>query len=461
MPKTARPVVALVGRPNVGKSTLFNRLAGERLAVVDETPGTTRDRLVAEAEWNGVIFDVVDTGGIDPTGVGRAGKTPLSVGSAQFISEIRRQAQMAVQDADAVLFLVDVESGVTPADREVAEILRRYQRERAGKPFPPILLAVNKCDTVARFAEAAQFYELGLGEPHPISAQHGTGMGDLLDALVAVLPPAPLVDEDNESVAIAIVGKPNVGKSSLLNRLLGEERAIVSPIPGTTRDAVDTHLTYDGTPITLIDTAGIRRRGRIERGVEKYSVLRSFRAIRRADVALLVLDATTPLSAQDAHIAGFVLEAWKSVVVVVNKWDAVEKDTYTMQGYTQAIRNRLHFLDYVPVLFVSAKTGQRVHTLLPTALQVNEARLTRLPTSYVNRILQEALERHPPPSHGGRLPKIYFGSQVSVAPPTFVLQVNEPKLLHFSYLRYLENRIRAAHPFPGTPIRLVLRKKNK
>jgi len=261
-------------------------------------------------------------------------------------------------------------------------------------------------------------------------------------------------------VAIAIVGKPNVGKSSLLNRLLGEERAIVSPIPGTTRDAVDTHLTYDGVPVTLIDTAGIRRRGRIERGVEKYSVLRSLRAIRRADVALLVLDATTPLSAQDAHIAGFVLEAWKSVVVVVNKWDAVEKDTYTMQGYIAEIRQKLHFLDYVPVLFVSAKTGQRVHKILPTALQVHDARVTRLPTSFINRVLRAALDRHPPPSKGGRLLKIYFGAQVSVSPPTFVLQVNDPQLAHFSYLRYLENRLREAHPFPGTPIKIILRKKN-
>ena len=456
-----RPVVALVGRPNVGKSTLFNRLAGERLAVVDEVPGTTRDRLVAETEWNGVAFDVVDTGGIDPTSVTAPGKQPLSVGSAQFIREIRRQAQMAVEDADAVLFLVDVENGVTPADREVADILRRYQRQRDGKPFPPIVLAVNKCDSVERFAEAAQFYELGLGDPYPISALHGTGTGDLLDALVDALPPAPPSDEEEDRVAIAIVGKPNVGKSSLLNRLLGEERAIVSPIAGTTRDAVDTYLTYDGTPITLIDTAGIRRRGRIAPGVEKYSVLRSFRAIQRADVALLVLDATTPISAQDAHIAGFVLEAWKSVVVVVNKWDAVEKDTYTMQAYIEEIRKKLHFLDYVPILFVSAKTGQRVHKLLPTALQVNEARLTRLPTSFVNRILQEAMDKHPPPSKGGRLLKIYFGSQVGVAPPTFVLQVNDPDLMHFSYQRYLENQFREAHPFPGTPIRLVLRKKNK
>ncbi len=461
MTRKSRPVVALVGRPNVGKSTLFNRLAGERLAVVDETPGTTRDRLVAETEWNGRVFDVVDTGGIDPTGVASPGKQPLSVGSAQFIREIRRQAQMAVEDADAVLFLVDVESGITPADREVADILRRFRQQRGGKPSPPILLTVNKCDTVERFAEAAQFYALGLGEPHPISALHGTGTGDMLDALVAALPPAPADETEDENVAIAIVGKPNVGKSSLLNRLLGEERAIVSPIPGTTRDAVDTHLTYNGIPITLIDTAGIRRRGRIDPGVEKYSVLRSFRAIRRAEVALLVLDATAPLSAQDAHIAGFILEAWKSVVVVVNKWDAVEKDTYTMQGYMQEIRHKLHFLDDVPILFVSAKTGQRVHTILPTALRVNEARFTRLPTSFVNRILQEALGRHAPPSKGGRMPKIYFGSQVAVAPPTFVVQVNDPKLVHFSYLRFLENRIREAHPFPGTPLKLIVRKKNK
>ncbi len=455
-----KPLVALVGRPNVGKSTLFNRLAGERLAVVDDTPGTTRDRLVAESEWNGVVFDVVDTGGIDPT-AGR-GKPPLSVASADFVKEIREQAQMAVGSADLVVMLVDAESGVTPADREVADILRKNQRRRGGKPFPPILLAVNKCDSVERFALAAQFYELGLGDPIPISALHGVGTGDLLDAIVAALPPIPQNEgEEEESVAIAIVGKPNVGKSSLLNRLLGEERVIVSPIAGTTRDAVDTEMTHNGVPITLIDTAGIRRRGRIETGVEKYSVMRSLRAIRRADVALLVLDATTPISAQDAHIAGFVLDAWKSVVVVVNKWDAVEKDTYTMNAYIAEIRQKLHFLDYVPILFVSAKTGQRVSRILPTALQVNEARLTRLPTSLVNRILQEAQDIHTPPTKGGKMLKIYFGAQVSVAPPTFVLQVNDPDLMHFTYLRFLENRIREAHPFPGTPIRIIPRKKNR
>ncbi len=455
-----KPLVALVGRPNVGKSTLFNRLAGERLAVVDDTPGTTRDRLVAESEWNGVVFDVVDTGGIDPT-AGR-GKPPLSIASADFVKEIREQAQMAVGSADLVVMLVDAESGVTPADREVADILRKNQRRRGGKPFPPILLAVNKCDSVERFALAAQFYELGLGDPIPISALHGVGTGDLLDAIVAALPPIPQNEgEEEESVAIAIVGKPNVGKSSLLNRLLGEERVIVSPIAGTTRDAVDTEMTYNGVPITLIDTAGIRRRGRIETGVEKYSVMRSLRAIRRADVALLVLDATTPISAQDAHIAGFVLDAWKSVVVVVNKWDAVEKDTYTMNAYIAEIRQKLHFLDYVPILFVSAKTGHRVSRILPTALQVNEARLTRLPTSLVNRILQEAQDIHTPPTKSGKMLKIYFGAQVSVAPPTFVLQVNDPDLMHFTYLRFLENRIREAHPFPGTPIRIIPRKKNR
>ena len=359
MPK---PVVAIVGRPNVGKSTLFNRLAEERLAVTDDTPGTTRDRLVAEAEWVGVAFDIVDTGGIDPTqaGAGR-GQEPLSVGSAEFITEIRTQAEIAIQEADAVLFVTDAISGITPADREVAEILRRSQREVDGQPTPPILLVVNKADSAARRNEVYEFYELGLGEPYPISAVHGTGTGDLLDELVKSLHVVE-DEEDDESVKLAIVGRPNVGKSSLLNRLVGEERVIVSPIAGTTRDAIDTHVVFQDIPITLIDTAGIRRRGRIEPGVEKYSVLRALRAIERADVGLLILDATRGIGSQDAHIAGFILEAWKSVVVLVNKWDALEKDTHTMDAFTQLVRKELNFLDYVPILFISAKTGQRVRT---------------------------------------------------------------------------------------------------
>jgi len=454
MPK---PLVALVGRPNVGKSTLFNRLAEERLAVVDDVPGTTRDRLIAEAEWAGVVFDLVDTGGIDPSqsGYGR-NKQPLSVGSADFINEIRQQAEIAIREADAILFVTDAISGVTPADNEVAQILRRHQTERDGKAWPPVLLVVNKADSQARRMQAYQFYELGMGEPFPISSLHGTGTGDMLDALVANFE-AQVEEVEDESVKIAIVGKPNVGKSSLLNRLLGEERAIVSPLPGTTRDAVDTFMNFGEVPITLIDTAGIRRRGRIEPGVEKFSVLRSINAIKRCDVALLIVDATSGLTAQDAHIAGYILDSWKSTVVVVNKWDAIPKDTHTMVEYTRHVRQELNFMDYVPMLFISAKTGQRVNQVLPTALQVQEERLVRLSTSQFNRILQKAQDQHPPPSHAGRQLKIYYGTQVRNDPPTFLVYVNDPKLAHFSYIRFLENRLRENYPFVGTPVRILMR----
>jgi GTP-binding protein len=454
-----KPVVALVGRPNVGKSTLFNRLAGERLAVVDAIPGTTRDRLFAEAEWAGVIFDVVDTGGIDPTqiGIGRQ-REPLSVGSADFIQQIREQAELAVREADAVIFVTEAESGVTPADQEVAEILRRLQREEGGERFPPLLLVVNKADNEARRLHTYQFYELGLGDPYPISALHGTGTGDLLDALVDCLKAQGIdSDEEDDSVKIAIVGKPNVGKSSLLNKLLGQERAIVSDIPGTTRDAVDTQLEFDGELLTLIDTAGIRRRGRIDPGVEKFSVLRSLKAIERSDVALLMVDATSGVTAQDAHIAGFILEAWKSTVVLVNKWDAVLKDSFTMDEFTKHVRQELNFLAYVPVLFISALTGQRVNKVLPLALRVQEQRLVRMSTSQINQVLQKAQDQHAAPSHAGRQLKIYYGTQVRSDPPTFLLYVNDPKLVHFSYQRFLENRIREANSYLGTPIRLVFR----
>jgi GTP-binding protein len=454
MPK---PIVVLVGRPNVGKSTLFNRLVEERLAVVDETPGTTRDRLVAEAEWTGVPFDVVDTGGIDPSQVGPGRKQePLSTGSADFIEQIRFQAEAAIRAADVVLFVTDADSGVTPADREVAQILRRHQKQEDSQFWPPVILVVNKADSPARRQQALQFYELGMGDPYPISALHGTGTGDLLDALVGAFRVEGLEAED-DSVKIAIVGKPNVGKSSLLNRLVGEERAIVSPIPGTTRDAIDEHITVDDIPVTLIDTAGIRRRGHIEPGVEKYSVLRSLRAIERADVSLLLVDATTGMTAQDAHIAGFILDAWKSAVVLVNKWDAIPKDTYTMDQFTRMVRQELNFMDYVPVLFISAKTGQRVDKVLPLALQVQEERLAHISTSELNRILQEAQGQHAPPSHAGRQFKIYYGTQVRSDPPTFMLYVNDPRLAHFTYQRFLENRLRQAHGFLGTPIRIVLK----
>jgi GTP-binding protein len=452
-----KPIVALVGRPNVGKSTLFNRLVGERLAVVDDTPGTTRDRLMAEGEWQGRVFDVVDTGGIDPDFF-RRGK-PLSTGSADYIQQIRSQAEMAIRDADLVLFLVDADSGVTPADSEVAEILRKRKSSHERETSTPILLVVNKCENRSRREQAAEFYELGMGDPYPLSALHGTGVGDLLDAMTALLPAAAEMEEGDERIRIAIVGKPNVGKSSLLNRLRGEERVIVSPIPGTTRDAVDTHVEYLGTPITLIDTAGIRRRGKIEPGVEKYSVLRSLRAIERADVVLLVLDATQGVVLQDAHIAGFILESRRSTVVVVNKWDAVEKDSSSMDSFQQMIREELNFLDYVPVLFVSAKTGQRTGEILPTALRVQEERLVRIPTAELNRILREAQEKHAPPSRSGRKLKINYASQVKTDPPTFLFHVNDPVLVHFSYRRFLENQIRKHYSFLGTPLIFSFRKK--
>jgi len=447
-----KPIVALVGRPNVGKSTLFNRLVGERLAIVDDTPGTTRDRLFAETEWNGRAFHVVDTGGIDPS---HGGKAPLSIGSADFIDEIRTQAKVAIEEADAVLFVTDGQTGVTSSDLEVADILRRSQKKLEGGTFwPPIFVVVNKAEAKDKRDAAPQFYELGLGDPYAVSAVHGTGTGDLLDALVAAFPEQAAQEED-DSIKIAIVGKPNAGKSSLLNKLVGEERAIVSPIPGTTRDATDTKIDVNGLDVTLIDTAGIRKRGKIEHGVEQYSVLRSFKAIERADVALLMIDATTGITAQDAHIAGFVLEEWKSCVVIVNKWDAVEKDSFTMEEYTLKIRADLNFMDYVPLLFISAKNGQRVDQVLPMALRVQEERLARLTTSKLNEVIHKAQDAHPHPSHAGRQLKMYYGTQVRSDPPTFMIYVNDPKLMHFSYLRYLENQIRAEYGFLGTPVRIV------
>jgi GTPase len=449
-----KPIVALVGRPNVGKSTLFNRLVGEPLAIVDETPGTTRDRIFSEGEWTGVEFDLIDTGGIDPsTG---SNKSPLSIGSADFIKEIRLQAEIAIKEADVVLFVTDAASGVTPADQEVAAILRRNQTIHDGEAFPPVLLVVNKADSAGLRERAPEFYELGMGDPYAISAIHGTGTGDLLDALIAAFPKNPEEPPD-ESVKIAIVGKPNVGKSSLLNRLVGEERAIVSPIAGTTRDAVDTHFVYEDVPVTLIDTAGIRRRGHIEPGVEKFSVIRSLRAIERADVSLLVIDATSGITAQDAHIAGYILEARKSAVVIVNKWDIYPKDTNTMLEFTEKIRQDLNFMAYVPVLFISALTNQRVDQVMPLALKVQEERLVRLSTSKLNMIIQKAQDLHPSPSHAGRSLRIYYGTQVRSDPPTFLMYCNEPSLCHFTYIRFLENQIRLEYSYTGTPIHIVMR----
>jgi GTP-binding protein len=454
-----KPLVALVGRPNVGKSTLFNRLVGHRLAVVDDTPGTTRDRIEAESEWNGRVFTVVDTGGIEvlPERVARgkplSAHTPLSVASAEFIPQIREQAEMAIEAADAVVLIVDATSGVTAADEQVAEILRRTSK--------PVFVAANKADSPQRRDEAVEFYALGLGEVFPISSLHGIGTGDLLDAVVAAFPPQEAEPED-ESIKVAIVGRPNVGKSSLLNAILGQERAIVSPIPGTTRDALDTRIVWETLPVTLIDTAGIRRRGHIEVGVEKYSVLRALKAIQRADVALLLIDAMDGVTAQDAHIAGFILEEIKSAVVVVNKWDAVPGKTgKTMNEYTAHVRSALNFMDYVPVLFVSAKLGVRVESVLPTAVRVQEERLIRIPTGELNRIIREAMEKQAPPTKAGKRLNIYYATQPRTDPPTFVFHVNDTELVHFSYERYLENQIRAAYGFFGTPLRLSFRRRKR
>jgi GTP-binding protein len=438
-----KPIVALVGRPNVGKSTLFNRLAGERLAVVHERPGTTRDRIVAEAEWNGVVFDLVDTGGFDPSG---------DTLDEKYLPQIRSQAEQAILDAEAIIFLVDGASGVTPLDHEIADILRREQ--------VPILLVVNKIDSNARGDRSSEFYELGLGDPMPISALHGRGTGDMLDRLTALMDREPEVATDEDEIKIAIVGRPNVGKSSLLNRLLGEERVIVSPLPGTTRDAIDTHLSFEDVPLTLIDTAGIRRRGRIKPGVEKYSSMRALKAIERADVALLLIDGTEGVTAQDAHIAGMILDKLKSVLLLVNKWDIVPDEIRDIQAYDHHIRAALKFLDFVPVLFISALVGTNVHKVLPAALQIQEERLRRIPTSRLNEVLLEAQAAHAPPSKAGARLRIYFATQVRTDPPTFLFHVNNPKLMHFSYARFLENRIREEYSYVGTPIRLSFRERS-
>jgi GTP-binding protein len=451
-----KPLVALVGRPNVGKSTLFNRLVGKRLAVVHDIPGTTRDRLQAEAEWNGVVFNVVDTGGIEvyqPKGARDV--SPLAEGSLDFVPQIRAQALVAIEEAELVVLVVDAIQGITAADEEIAEILRRSSK--------PILIAANKAENEERRTNAVEFYGLGVGQAvFPVSALHGTGSGDLLDAIVSALQDAPPIDYDDEdadddTLKIAIVGRPNVGKSSLVNRLLGEERAIVSPLAGTTRDAVDTLITWEGMPVRLIDTAGIRRRGKIAPGVEKYSVLRALKAIERADVAMLLIDAVEGITAQDAHIAGMILEAMKSAVVIVNKWDAVDKDTHTINEFTDKIREQLNFMPYVPLLFISALPGQRVHLVIPTAARIQEERLVRIPTSELNRIVREAMERHAPPSRTGRRLKVYLAQQVRSDPPVLLFHVNDTRLVHFTYERYLENQIRAHYPFTGTPLRLSFR----
>lgn len=456
--KKRRPVIALVGRPNVGKSTLFNRLVGARTAIVEDLPGTTRDRLYGESDWNGRDFIVIDTGGLEAQSTAdfranRPDAPALAEDSARFVTEIQNQAQLAIDEADVIVFVVDGKDGLTAADEELAVFLRQTTK--------PLVVAVNKAESQERQLNAAEFWALGIGEPIPVSAYHGIGVGDLLDMLVARFPEMGATDDkEDESIGIAIIGRPNVGKSSLLNALIGQERSIVSEIAGTTRDPIDTEMVYEGRSITLIDTAGIRRRGKVEQGIEKYSVLRSMRSIDQADVALLLIDAEDGVTAQDTHVAGHVLERNKGVVVVVNKWDAVDKDTNTMVEYTRKVREELKFMDYVPVLFISALTKQRVNKVLPTALAVADETEYRIPTSQLNRVIQEAYDKTPPPNRNGRPLRIYYATQSGVKPPTFVLFCNEPDLAHFSYVRYLENQLRVHHPYVGTPLRIFLRPRN-
>ena len=446
-----KPLVALVGRPNVGKSTLFNRIVGRRLAVVSEIAGTTRDRLYADADWGGASFTVVDTGGIEET-EGRHTE-PLSEDSERFLPLIRQQASIAIQDADVIVHVVDGQTGVTAADREVAAILRQSRK--------PVIIAANKLESTKLWDTAYEFYELGLGEVFPVSALHGSGTGDLLDAIVASIPTSEADEVEDDSLKIAIMGRPNSGKSTLLNKLIGEERAIVSPIAGTTRDAIDTKITAHGQEITLIDTAGIRRRGKIEQGVEKYSVLRAIKALNRADIGILLLDAQEGVTAQDAHIGGMLAESDAGIMILVNKWDLIAKDSFTMNEFERQIRHDLNFLSYAPLLFISAKTGQRVANILPLAIHINETRYQRINTGELNKFLRTATTQHPPPSKSGVRVKFFYLTQPTVAPPTFVFFVNKPQWVHFGYQRYLENQLREAFPLQGTPIRLVFRARSE
>ncbi len=441
-----KPIVALVGRPNVGKSSLFNRLIGERRAIVEDVPGTTRDRVYGTAEWGGVEFTVVDTAGLLDEGETNTQST------AEIIKHTREQVASAIAEADVILFLVDVKTGMTGGDYEVADLLRRTDK--------PTILVVNKADSTARREDSVEFFNLGLGEPYTISAYHGSGTGDLLDRIVESLPEAE-EEEETDGPRIAIAGRPNVGKSRLLNALLGQERAIVSDVPGTTRDSLDTQIEWEGEPITLIDTAGIRRRGRVEVGIERFSVLRSMRSIDRSDVVLLVIDANDGFTAQDLHIAGYIEEQKKGCVIVVNKWDLIEKDAFTMDTYRKQAREELDFMPYAPIVFISAKLGLRVHQVVTAALEVVSERVRRVPTAKLNQVLKDAVQKHPPPSRPGKWMKFYYVTQADVSPPTFVFFCNEPGGIHFSYRRYLENEFREAFGFEGTPMRLSFRARDE
>jgi GTP-binding protein len=437
----AKPVVAIVGRPNVGKSTLFNRIIGERLAIVEDKPGVTRDRIYGTAEWNGVSFSVIDTGGIEIQG------------EDVIMKSIKAQAELAIDEADGIIFVVDGKAGMTPSDQEVAEMLYRSNK--------PVVLAVNKIDNLKRQEDVYEFYSFGFGDVVGVSGAHGTGIGDLLDAVVRHIPPGEADEYDDDVIKISLIGRPNVGKSSLVNAILGEERVIVSDIAGTTRDAIDTPFERDGSRYVLIDTAGIRKKGKIYEQTEKYSVMRAMKAIERSDVVLIVINAEEGIIEQDKHIAGYAHEAGKACIFVVNKWDTLEKDDKTLHQFERRIREQFLFMTYAPIVFVSAKTKQRLNRILPLVEHVAEQHAMRVVTHVLNDVISDAVAMSAPPSDKGRRLRINYATQVSVKPPTFILFVNDPELMHFSYERYIENKLRDAFRFEGTPIRIFTRRKSE
>ncbi|HAB0629668.1 TPA_asm: ribosome biogenesis GTPase Der [Listeria monocytogenes] len=434
----AKPVVAIVGRPNVGKSTIFNRIVGERVSIVEDVPGVTRDRIYNSAEWLGKEFNIIDTGGID-------------LSDEPFLEQIRAQAEIAIDEADVIIFITNGREGVTDADEQVAKILYRSNKQ--------IVLAINKVDNPEMRDQIYDFYSLGFGEPYPISGSHGLGLGDMLDAVRAHFPKEEEEEYPDDTVKFSLIGRPNVGKSSILNALLGEDRVIVSDIAGTTRDAIDTTYTFDGQDYVMIDTAGMRKRGKVYESTEKYSVLRAMRAIERSDVVLVVINAEEGIREQDKRIAGYAHDAGRAIIIVVNKWDAINKDEKTINVWTEDIREQFQFLSYAPIVFVSAKTKQRLNNLFPLINQVSDNHSLRVQSSMLNDVISDAVAMNPSPMDKGKRLKIFYTTQVAVKPPTFVVFVNDPELMHFSYERFLENRIREAFPFEGTPIRVIARKR--